>query len=299
SKATDRALAAYLAYVGRFPDPIEPAVETRWKIAGMYAASHDDVAYRGQLRQIVDIDRTAGGQRTARVRYLAAQSALVMAQDLYRAFAEVKLTQPFERSLKEKQKRMNGALEAFGALVDYEVGDVTAAATFYMAEIYGDFSRSMLDSERPGDLSAAERSEYEATLEGEAVPFEGKAIAPHAKNPELLSSGVYNAWIDKSLARLAELSPGRYAKPEASSGWVTAIDGYAYRAPLPPAPARPAPATEPAAPTQAAETAPEPASPESGEPVSPESAEPASPAPPAAPAEPEPAPAGQAPMAER
>ena len=180
---------------------------------------------------------------------------------------------------------MKAALEAFGALVDYEVGEVTAAATFYMAEVYGGFSRAMLDSERPGDLSAAELSEYESTLEGEAFPFEEKAIALHEKNLELLGSGVYNAWIDKSLARLAELSPGRYAKAEASSGWISSIDSYAYRAPVAPAPAQPAPAAQPTAPAEVAQPA-----------VPAEGAEPAAAAPAAAePAPVEPAPAAPAP----
>jgi hypothetical protein len=182
---------------------------------------------------------------------------------------------PFERSLKEKQARMNSTLAAFDALVDYEIADVTAAATYYMGEIYADFSRSLMESERPGDLSEAERSEYDATLEGEAFPFEEKAIAVHEKNLELLGSGVYNPWIEKSLARLAALSPGRYAKFEASSGPVAAIDGYAYRAP------EVAPA---AAPVQVGETG------EAAPPAAPEqAAEPdagaAEPAPPAAAAE--------------
>jgi outer membrane protein assembly factor BamD (BamD/ComL family) len=258
AKVGDRALAAYLAYVQQFPDPVEPAVETRWKIAGMYQSQHDAAAYRDQLRQIVAADHDAGGQRSDRVRYLGAQSALVLAQDLYQGFTAVRLAQPFERSLKEKQTKLNAALAAFDALVDYQVADVTAAATFYMAELYADFSHSLLDSERPGDLSASERSEYDATLEGEAFPFEEKAIALHEKNLELLGSGVYNAWVEKSLARLAELSPGRYAKFEASSGPLASIDSYAYRAPALPAAPAPAPeqVAEPSAPADAAEPAP-------------------------------------------
>src|SRR5687767_9910184 len=145
---------------------------------------------------------------------------------------------------------MNDALSAFDALVDYEVADVTAAATYYIAELHADFSRALLESERPADLSATDRAEYDATLEGEAFPFEEKAIAVHEKNLELLGSGVHNAWIDKSLARLAELSPGRYAKFEASSGPLASIDSYAYRAPMLPAAEPP-----PLAPEEPAETA--------------------------------------------
>jgi TolA-binding protein len=280
AKNSERALAAYLAYVEQFPDPVEPAVETRWKVAGMYAAAHDAGAYRGQLRKIVEADRAAGGQRSDRVRYLGAQSALVLAQDLYEGTTAVRLVLPFERSLAEKQSRMNAALAAFDALVDYEVADVTAAATFYIAELHADFSRSLIDSERPSDLSSADRAEYDATIEGEAFPFEEKAIAIHEKNLELLGSGVHNKWIDKSLARLAELSPGRYAKFEASSGPLASIDSYAYRAPALPAAPAPTPeqVAEPSAPADAAEPAPvEPAQPSDTADVD-DSAPPAAPA---------------------
>ena len=50
-----------------------------------------------------------------------------------------------------------------------------------------------------------------------------------------MGAGVYSRWIERSLAQLAELMPGRYAKFEESSGWIAAIDRYAYRAPNGPA----------------------------------------------------------------
>jgi hypothetical protein len=46
-----------------------------------------------------------------------------------------------------------------------------------------------------------------------------------------MAAGLYNPWIEKSLARLSDLMPGRYAKFEASSGLIASIDTYAYRAP--------------------------------------------------------------------
>jgi len=251
ANASDRALAVYLEYVDRFPEPVESAVETRFKVAELCRARRDQAGYRDQLRKITEIDARAGDQRSQRVRYLAARSALVLAEDLYRAFGAVTLVQPFDRSLKEKKRRMDAALDGYGRLVDYEVGEVTAGATFYMAELYSAFSRALIESERPSNLAAAERQDYETALEEEAFPFEEKAIEIHRKNLELLASGIYNPWIEKSLARLAELMPGRYAKLEASSGLVTSIDRYAYRAPIPTTAAVP----EPAAPTPPAEAA--------------------------------------------
>ncbi len=235
SKNPDRALAVYSRYVEQFPQPIEPAVETRFKIAAIHKANNDVARYRHELEEIVRIDAAAGSERTDRTRALAARSALVLAEPLYERFAAVKLQQPFEKSLKEKQRDMTAALEAFGKLVAYEVGDVTAAATFYIAEVYYNFSRSLLESERPASLSGAALQEYEDQLEEEAFPFEEKAIAFHEKNLELMSSGVYGTWTEKSLARLAVLKPGRYAKSEISSGFLGSMERYEYRSPARPA----------------------------------------------------------------
>jgi len=232
ASSPDRALAVYLRYVEQFPKPVETAVETHFKIAGIYQRKNDTTSYHHTLEQIVQVDATAGSERTARTRFLAGQSALVLAQQTYESFASLELLQPFDQSLAEKQRRMNAATEAFGHLVDYQVGEITAAATYYLGEIYRDFSRSLRESERPSNLAGAKLQEYEDALDEEAFPFEEKAIKVHEKNLELMSSDhLYNSWIEKSLARLAELMPGRYAKAEISSGFLGSIDRYAYRSP--------------------------------------------------------------------
>ena len=231
---SERALVVYLAYVQEFPRPIDLGVETRFKISEIYKAANDEARCHEQLQQIVDIDAAAGAERTNRTRTLAARSALVLAEKLYEQFAAVKLVQPFETSLRLKQQGMDAAMSSLGALVDYQVGEVTAAATFYMAEVYYGFNRSLLESERPQDLQAAQLGDYELALEENAVPFEEKAIGVHEKNLELMRAGIYNQWIEKSIAKLAQLMPARYAKSEVSSGFLGSIDRYAYRAPSAP-----------------------------------------------------------------
>jgi tetratricopeptide (TPR) repeat protein len=232
SNASDKAVDAYRRYLNEFPSPVETALETRFKISEIYKATHDESLYQKELAEIVRIDRAAGSERTSRTRTLAARSALVLAEQLYRDFAAVKLRQPFETSLKEKQQRMDATIDAMNQLVEYEIADVTAAATYYMAETYFDFSRSLKESERPTDLQAADLEKYEADLDETAFPFEEKAIKVHEKNMELLHAGVLDEWTEKSLSRLGELMPGRYAKKEESSGFLSGIDSYVYRAPV-------------------------------------------------------------------
>jgi len=189
----------------------------------------------------VAIDGGAGGERTPRTRYLAGKAALVLAEQTFDQFAEAKLVEPFEANLRKKKELMKVATQQFNKLLDYEVGEVTAAATFYLADIYAHFSKDLRESERPAGLSALEREEYELAIEEQAYPFEEKAIAMHKSNLELIFLGIYNEWIDKSLQKLAKFVPARYDKPEEESSVIASLDSYlfAIERPEPPAPQAP------------------------------------------------------------
>ena len=250
---TDRALEAYSKYVEEFPKPVETAVETRSKIAAICKAKADQDRYRQQLAEIVRADAAAGSERTDRTRNLAARAALELSTPLYEQFAALKLVQPFDRSLQDKQRSMDTATKAFEALVDYQVGEVTAAATFYLAEIYANFSQALRDSERPADLAPEALKDYEQQLAGAARPLEEKAVAVHQKNLELMRRGLANTWTQKSLERLAALEPDRYARTEISSGFIGSLERYVYQPP-PRAPAAALSPTTPAA-TQSAPAA--------------------------------------------
>ena len=61
----------------------------------------------------------------------------------------------------------------------------------------------------------------------------------HEKNFEMLTGGIHNAWVQKSLDKLVVLMPGRYARNEISSGYLKSVDSYAYRVPNAPPPCVP------------------------------------------------------------
>jgi len=231
-----RALEVYRRYVDGFPQPVEVNLETRNRIAEILKAQNDRAAYLEELEQIVAIDASAASARTPRTRYLAGKAALVLAQEQYGAFVAVELVQPFEVNLQRKRELMKAATQRFSRLVDYENGEVTAAATFYLAEIYAHFSKALTTSERPEGLSPVEREQYELAIEEQAYPFEEKAIQVHESNLQLISRGVYNAWIDKSLKKLATIVPARYDRPEEASGVIGSADTFVFAVgrPVPP-----------------------------------------------------------------
>ena len=157
STSPDRALAVYSRYVEQFPKPVETAVETRFKIAEIYKATQ---RRRRSYHEQLAADRRSrcrGGRRAdgrARATSRRARRSCSRSSSTS-SFAAVKLVQPFEQSLQEKQRRMDAAIEAFGDLVDYEVGEVTAAATFYMAEIYSRLQPRAARIRAPGRPAAA------------------------------------------------------------------------------------------------------------------------------------------------
>ncbi|MDO8412252.1 MAG: tetratricopeptide repeat protein, partial [Gallionellaceae bacterium] len=201
----DKALKVYQRYVSLYPQPIELAMEARSKIAAIFKTRNNTVAYLNELKLIVDTDAHATTDRTPRTRYLAASAALELVEPLFNEFIKIKLTRPFDKNLLKKSNAMKASKEGYEKLLDYEVGEVTSTATYYLAEIYYNFSRALIESERPKGLSILELEHYELSIEEQAYPFEEKAIETHEKNLELLSLGIYGPWIDKSIEKLAKL----------------------------------------------------------------------------------------------
>jgi outer membrane protein assembly factor BamD (BamD/ComL family) len=223
-----QALAVYQRYVGYFPQPVEVNLETRDKIADILKAQNDRPAYLDELRQIVAIEAAAKSAQTPRTRYLAAKAGLVLAEDGFAQFTAVRLVQPFKPNLLKKRSLMKTAVQQFSRLMDYELGEFTAAATFYLAEIYDHFSKALMKSERPQGLTPLEEEQYELAIEDQAYPFEEKAIEVHQSNLELISRGVYNRWIEKSLQKLSVFLPARYDKPEQASAVIGSLETYMF-----------------------------------------------------------------------
>jgi TolA-binding protein/LysM repeat protein len=143
------ALKVYRRYVKYFPEPVAINLETRNKIALTLKAQNDLKSYLAELKKIVAIDASAGNDRTPRTRYLAATSALVLAERKFETFKAVKLVNPLKATMKKKRKVMKESTEEFNRLIEYEIGETTAAATFYLAEISAHFSKALMTSERP------------------------------------------------------------------------------------------------------------------------------------------------------
>jgi len=216
--------AALERYVTAYPDPLGDAMEARERLATAAERDHDESAALRWFREIVRADAQAGPARTDRTRFLAANAELALAAPADATFRSIKLVRPLKRSLSAKKKALEAALAAYKAALAYHVANVTTAATYQMAELYRTLGKDVLASERPKGLSKDELEQYETLLEDQAYPFEEEAIALHQENAARARDGLYDDWVKKSYAALAELNPGRYGKTEQTLDVVTTLN---------------------------------------------------------------------------
>ena len=204
--------------------PSADAEEARQHLAD-YAAKDGNLTSRDHwYREIVQADAEAGAQRTPRTHYLAANAQLALAAEPRDEFRAIRLTLPLARTLKAKRRAMQRAMAAYRLAAAYGVAGVTTAATYEMAGLYQTLAKDVLASERPRHLSAQELDEYNSLLEDQVFPFEEQAIKVYGVNAARANQGVYDAWVRKSFAALAQLDPARYGKTELMSVVVTTLN---------------------------------------------------------------------------
>jgi hypothetical protein len=193
---------------------LEQAIEARQKLVALSVKAGRDEDRRYWLKEIIGRDKTGGAERTDRTRYLAAKAAYELATPTLMAFQSAKLVAPLKENLKEKKQRMQVAVDAYTLATEYGVEEVTTASVFWLGEIYSEFGRDLLASERPAGLSEEELQQYDILLEEQAYPFEEKSIHIHESNAQRIAQGIYDEWVQKSFEKLKSLNPVRYAKAE-------------------------------------------------------------------------------------
>ena len=221
---TGRTVALLERLVSEFPTPLGDRLETRQRLADLAAVARDAERLRYWQREIVKADAQAGAARSDRTRYLAARARLALAAPSRDAFRAIRLVAPLKASLAAKRKGLETALQAYRESADYNIAEVTTAASFEMAELYRQLAADLLASERPNGLSADEREQYDLLMEEQAIPFEEQAIKLHEANFARAADGLFDDGVQGSYEALVKLVPGRYAKSELRGKYLRALD---------------------------------------------------------------------------
>ncbi|MEM7278278.1 MAG: tetratricopeptide repeat protein, partial [Pseudomonadota bacterium] len=207
-----------------YPEPMSEPLEARLRLADLAKENSDYATRERWLRDIIQVDANAGGARTERSKYLAAVSSLELIEPQRLAFEAHKLTAPLKASLEVKRSLMEGVIAAYGQAANYGVAEVTTASTFRIGQVYQQFSRDLMDSERPDNLDADALEQYDILLEEQAFPFEEQAIDLFKANTDRAADGVYDEWVVKSFEALAVLLPARYGKAERGENAISSLN---------------------------------------------------------------------------
>ena len=218
----EKSLAVYREFVERFPEPVDEVIEVMNDVAQVYKKDNNRREYYAMLKKIIVADSKAGKSRTNRTKLLAAKATIGIATPRREAYERAKLTLPLQKSLAKKQKLFQSAVKAYELANTYGVSEITTESTYHVGNIYYDFSKALMNSERPKGLSELELEQYSVLLEDQAYPFEEQATTLLEANTERLAKqGVYDEWVKKSIVQLAELLPFKYNKPEQRADYVT------------------------------------------------------------------------------
>jgi len=204
----------YGTYLAQYSGEYQQVVETTYKLAWakLQQGRRQDAL---PILQTL-IDRYGQGETAGSpVAYYIAKAHLLRADDLANQFDEVKLISPLEQNLDRKKKLLKDVLEEYAQAADFNVSEVTTAATQKIGTVFEKFRTALLESERPQNLTPQQLEQYNYLLEEQAYPFEEKAIAAYESNVHRAQQlGLYDSWVKQSYEDLARLIPARYHKPE-------------------------------------------------------------------------------------
>lgn len=218
------AIRLYERYVAEFPEPVANAIEARQHLSTLYAARGKSEKSLYWLDEIVKADLAAGAARTDRTRRLAGEATLRLVEPQWHAYQNAKLRLPLEKSLPVKKGLMETVIATYRRALEYQIADVTTAATYGLGSLYDDFAKAIMASDRPRGLSPDELEQYDVLLEEQAVLFEDQAIQLYETNLHRIGDGLYDRWIERTVQALATLHPVRYAKVEQSEASYDVIE---------------------------------------------------------------------------
>ncbi len=207
------AIRSYRDYANTYPNPFPQHMEAMNKLSELYALVNDTSRAYFWQNKIRQTDRKASRSlKTDRTNYIASIALLQLAKEKHQVFSRRRLVIPLDENLRKKKSDMQQAVNLYGQASVYGISDITTEATHSIGSIYREFSRALLESERPKALNDDELEQYEILLEDQAFPFEEKAIEFYETNISRTKDNTYDQWIERSFTNLTELFPVRYKR---------------------------------------------------------------------------------------
>ena len=129
---------------------------------------------------------------------LLAEVRFQFAEEAYRRYDALKLTQPLPKSIAAKQKLLDSVLVRYRRTVDMGVPEWSHAAGYRIGQALVAFGSALEASERPADLTGDDLKAYENVLVEQSMTFHERGETVWSETLEKSQGGVADAWVMKT-----------------------------------------------------------------------------------------------------
>jgi cellulose synthase operon protein C len=113
--------------------------------------------------------------------------------------------------LKKKTELLKKAADAFLQTAEMGVAEWTTAALYQIGFTYDSFSKALLNSPAPANLSAEEKELYTQSIEEFVVPIEERGLEAYESGwKKAIELGIFNEWTAKMRDALGRLNSQLY-----------------------------------------------------------------------------------------
>jgi TolA-binding protein len=209
-EAADR----FQQFTERFPKEGQGGIEATFR-AAQSLFRLGDAAGAEALYSSVIVRYDQGDLSRERTGHFAAKAYLMLGRFRHERFSRILLRAPLEESLRRKEEIMEEASVHYRQAASLKQAEVITEVSYRMGDLFEEFGKALVESERPSELTAGELREYDHLLEQQAQPWREKAVAAYESNVHRTQAvGLYDEWVKKSYGRLARLLPQYYGREE-------------------------------------------------------------------------------------
>jgi TolA-binding protein len=175
----------------------------------------DERSSSGALERAVKLAEQNKSRLSDRGKYYGAKARYMQGEAILRQFDAVAIegdVKQLKARLKKKSELLKKAAQSFLGTAEMGVAEWTTASLYQIGFTYESFSKALLNSPAPPNLSAQEKELYSQSIDEFVVPIEERALEAYESGwQKAVELGIFNSWTAKmrdALGRLnAELYP--------------------------------------------------------------------------------------------
>jgi TolA-binding protein len=205
------AAALYDAY-SRSARSVSSQIEALVRLATVKAG--DERASSAALDRAIGIYKARKNTVDDRGKYYAAKARYMQGEVILKKFQDVKIegdVKQLKDRLKKKAELLKKAAEAFLSTAEIGAAEWTTAALYQIGVTYESFSKALLSSPPPDNLSAEEKELYQQSIDEFVVPIEERSLEAYESGwRKAIELGIFNSWTAKMRDALGRLNSELY-----------------------------------------------------------------------------------------